>query len=538
MANTSVAGEETNHTGYARRNWTLGILSVALIIIGLDVTVLNVAIPTLQSELNATASQLQWIVNAYILVFAGVLLTMGSLGDRFGRRLAFQVGLIVFGTASVAAAVADTSAQLIVARAAQGVGGALIMPSTLSVIVDVFPREERAKAIGIWAGVAAIGIPGGMIAGGYLLEEFFWGSVFLLNVPVVIVAFVGSLLWVPESKDPSANSTDLVGAVLSMASLSALVYAIIEAPEQGWLAGVTIAGLIAAVVFGVAFVWYERRQENPMIDLTLFKNARLSASVTAIGIAFMAMLGTMFMLTQYLQFVQGYSPLDTGFRLVPMAMGFMVGAPTSAAFVARTNSRTVMTAGMIIVATAVGGMSLLEVGTAYWITGGLIFAMGLGMAQTMAPATDAVMAAVPEEQAGVGSALNDTVRQVGGALGVGIFGSILSSIYSSEMTSAVAGLPVQAAEAASNHVGAALQIASTLGGETAVSLASASREAFVSGTSTVYILAAIVSAVGVVFVWRYMPKFDIVPGATQDEVVETSGVKAGDLATATATVED
>jgi len=191
---------------------------------------------------------------------------------------------------------------------------------------------------------------------------------------------------------------------------------------------------------------------------------------------------------------------------------------------------------MIIVATAVGGMSLLEVGTAYWITGGLIFAMGLGMVQTMAPATDAVMAAVPEEQAGVGSALNDTVRQVGGALGVGIFGSILSSIYSSEMTSAVAGLPVQAAEAASNQVGAALQIASTLGGETAVSLASASREAFVSGTSTVYILAAIVSAVGVVFVWRYMPKFDIVPGATQDEVVETSGVTAGDLATAT--VED
>jgi len=538
MANISVAGAETNYTGYERRNWTLGILSVALIIIGLDVTVLNVAIPTLQAELNATASQLQWIVNAYILVFAGVLLTMGSLGDRFGRRLAFQAGLIIFGVASVAAAVADTSAQLIIARAAQGVGGALIMPSTLSVIVDVFPREERAKAIGIWAGVAAIGIPGGMIAGGYLLEEFFWGSVFFLNVPVVIVAFIGSLLWVPESKDPNANSTDLVGAVLSMASLSALVYAIIEAPEKGWLAGVTIAGFVAAVVFGIAFVWYERRQENPMIDLALFKNARLSASVTAIGIAFMAMLGTMFMLTQYLQFVQGYSPLDTGFRLVPMALGFMVGAPTSAAFVARTNSRTVMTVGMIIVAAAVGGMSLLEVDTAYWITGGLIFAMGLGMAQTMAPATDAVMAAVPEEQAGVGSALNDTVRQVGGALGVGIFGSILSSIYSSEMTSAVAGLSTQAAEAASNQVGAALQIASSIGGEAAVSLSAASREAFVSGTSTVYVLAAIVSAVGVVFVWRYMPKFDIVPVEASEETVETSGVKAGELVTATATVED
>ena len=296
MSNATLTGDALGNAGYARRNWTLGILSIALIIIGLDVTVLNVAIPTLQQELNASASGLQWIINAYILVFAGVLPTMGTLGDRFGRRLAFQAGLVVFGLASVAAALSESTAQLIIARAAQGIGGALIMPSTLSIIVDVFPRKERAKAIGIWAGVAAIGIPGGMIAGGYLLEEFFWGSVFLLNVPVVLLALAGSLFVIPESRDPGAKTIDWTGAGTSMVSLSALIYAIIEAPEKGWLSGVTLGGFAIAAVFAALFIWYEKRQEHPMVDLKLFKNARLSAAAGSIGIAFMAMLGMMFML--------------------------------------------------------------------------------------------------------------------------------------------------------------------------------------------------------------------------------------------------
>ena len=535
MSNATLTGDAHSNAGYAKRNWTLGILSIALIIIGLDVTVLNVAIPTLQAELNASASGLQWIINAYILVFAGVLLTMGSLGDRFGRRLAFQTGLVVFGIASVAAGLSENTTQLIIARAAQGIGGALIMPSTLSVIVDVFPREERAKAIGIWAGVAAIGIPGGMIAGGYLLENFFWGSVFLLNVPVVLVALIGSLVLIPESKDVNAKSTDVIGAIISMVSLSALIYAIIEAPEKGWLSSVTIAGFVIAVISGALFVWYENRQEHPMVDLKLFKNARLSASVGAIGIAFMAMLGMMFMLTQYLQFVQGYSPLDTGYRLVPMAMGFMVGAPTSAVLVSKFNSRTVMTFGMLLVAASVGSMALLDVETTYWLTGSLIFAMGLGMANTMAPATDAVMAAVPEAQAGVGSALNDTVRQIGGALGVGIFGSILSSIYASSMAGAVSGLPGQAADLASNQIGAALHVASTLPDEAGAALAVASKNAFIDGTSTVYVIAGIAALVGTVLVWRYMPAYDLAPG-TDEETVE-AGTSTGELATATARVD-
>lgn len=536
---SSTVAAERGNAGYAKRNWTLGILSIALIIIGLDVTVLNVAIPTLQAELQASASGLQWIVNAYILVFAGVLLTMGALGDRFGRRLAFQSGLVVFGLASVGAALSESTSQLIIARAAQGIGGALIMPSTLSVIVDVFPREERAKAIGIWAGVAAIGIPGGMIAGGYLLENFFWGSVFLLNVPVVLVALVGSLVVIPESRDENATSIDVWGAVISMISLSALIYAIIEAPEKGWLSGATLLGFATTVVFGGLFVWYELRQKHPMVDLKLFKNARLTASVSAIGIAFMAMLGMMFMLTQYLQFVQGYSPLDTGYRLVPMAMGFMVGAPTSAFLVAKFNSRTVMTFGMLLVAVSVGSMALLDVETTYWLTGSLIFVMGLGMANTMAPATDAVMAAVPEAQAGVGSALNDTVRQIGGALGVGIFGSILGSIYGSSMTSAVAGLPAQAADLATNQIGAALQVAGSLEGSAGGALALAARNAFIEGTSTVYVIAGIVAFVGMVGVWRYMPAYDLAPG-TDEETIDApvrTGELAGGLAVETARID-
>ena len=545
MSTTTVSGvvqsNGNGNAGYNRRNWTLGVLSIALIIIGLDITVLNVAIPTLQKELNASASGLQWIINSYILVFAGVLLTMGTLGDRFGRRLAFQAGLVIFGLASVGAAFADSTSQLIIARAAQGIGGALIMPSTLSVIVDVFPREERAKAIGIWAGVAAIGIPGGMIAGGYLLENFFWGSVFLLNVPVVIVALLGSFVLIPESRDPNAKSIDWVGASISMVSLSALIYAIIEAPEKGWLSGVTLAGFAIFAVFAALFVWYEQRQEHPMVDLKLFKNARLSAAVGSIGIAFMAMLGMMFMLSQYLQFVQGYSPLDTGYRLVPMAMGFMVGAPTSALLVGRLNSRTVMTGGMFLVAASVGSMALLDVETTFWITGSLIFVMGLGMANVMAPATDAVMAAVPESHAGVGSALNDTVRQIGGALGVGIFGSILSSIYASSMSDAVSGLPQGLADAASNQIGAALQIADSLEGSAGGELVVAAKNAFIDGTSIVYVISGVVALIGTVLVWRFMPKHDLVAGSAEAEreIAESTGVTGtAELATATVAIDE
>ena len=339
METTSTVAAVRSDKKYRQRYWTLGVLSISLIIIALDVTVLNVAIPTLQRELSASASGLQWIINAYILVFAGLLLTMGSLGDRFGRRRALQTGLVVFGLASLAAAYSQTSGQLIASRAAQGIGGAMIMPATLSIIVDVFPREERAKAIGIWAGVAALGIPLGMIAGGWLLENFWWGSAFLVNIPVVLIAFAAGGVLVPESRDPEARRIDLVGASISMLGLAALVYTIIEAPARGWADPLTLAGFAAAAILGIAFALYELRTHEPMLDIRHFRNSRLSVGAGSIGVAFMIMLGTMFLLTMYLQFVQGYSPLDTGIRLVPMAVGFMLGAPISASLVARIGTK-------------------------------------------------------------------------------------------------------------------------------------------------------------------------------------------------------
>jgi EmrB/QacA subfamily drug resistance transporter len=319
VANSLAANSQIEDKKCQRRYWTLGVLSVSLIVIALDVTILNVAMPTLQRELNASAAALLWIVNAYILVFAGLLLTMGALGDKFGRRRALELGLVILGAASFGAAIADNSDLLIVVRVVQGIGGALIMPSTLSILVDVFPREERAKAIGIWAGDAAIGIPLGMIVGGWLLESFWWGSVFLINIPVALAALVAGRFLVPESKDLTAPKLDLPAAAISMLGLSILIYTIIEAPERGWLDPLTLGGFAAMIVIGAEFAFYELRVQHPMLDVRLFRNTRLSAGVTAVGLAFMAMLGTMFIITQYFQFVRDYSPLNTGYRMAPMA---------------------------------------------------------------------------------------------------------------------------------------------------------------------------------------------------------------------------
>jgi MFS family permease len=277
--------------------------------------------------------------------------------------MALQTGMVIFGVASVAAGLADTSAQLIAARVGQGIGGALIMPSMLSVIVDVFPRDERPKAIGIWAGVAALGIPMGMVAGGWLIEQFSWGAVFLINAPVAVVALVAAQVLVPESKDPTARRIDLVGAGLSMATLTALIYTLIEAPGRGWLDPVTLAGFAGAVAGATAFVFYELRTSEPMVDIRFFRNPRFSAGATAVAVAFMAMLGLMFILTQYLQFARGYTPLETGIRFTPMALGFMLGAPSSALLVAKFGSKKVMGTGLMVVTAVMVGLSFVTIET-------------------------------------------------------------------------------------------------------------------------------------------------------------------------------
>ena len=375
--------------------------------------------------------------------------------------------------------------------------------------MDVFPREERAKAIGIWAGVAAMGIPLGMIAGGWLLQNYWWGIAFLINVPVVIVALVAGRFLVPESKDPVSRRIDLTGAAISMLGLSTLIYTIIEAPERGWLDPLTLAGFAGTLAIGAVFVLYELRTREPMLDVRLFRNARLSAGALSVGVAFMAMLGTMFILTQYLQFVRGYSPLDTGIRLAPMAVGFMLGAPISAMLVSRIGTKWTVTLGLIVLGASVRSLAVLDTTTAYWVVGAALVAFGIGGANTMAPATDAVMAALPDSKAGVGSALNDTTRQIGGALGVGVFGSTLNSIYSSNVTFAVSELPGEMAAAAKNSVGAALQVATSLEAAAGQSLVSAANNAFVEAGQVVFIVGGAVSIIGAAVALRYLPATDL-----------------------------
>src|SRR5918996_1205965 len=351
-------GSATEAAGYDRRWWALLVLCLSLVVIGMDNTILNVALPTLARDLRASASELQWMVDAYILVFAGLLLTMGAAGDRFGRKLALNAGLLVFVTGSVASAFAGSAEVLIASRAAMGIGGALIMPSTLSIITNVFPTSERGRAIGVWAGVAGLGIVLGPVAGGCLLEHFWWGSVFLVNVPIVALAILAGWPLVPESGDPAATPLDPVGAGLSIVALVSLVYGIIEAPSNGWDDPLILAAFGVAAVLAVAFLMWERRVEHPMLRIDFFRNPRFSAASGAITMVFFALFGTIFLLTQHLQFVLGYTPLEAGIRVTPVAV-LIVAAPLSARIVERIGTKIVVSTGLAIVA---GGLWWLSTG--------------------------------------------------------------------------------------------------------------------------------------------------------------------------------
>ena len=501
---------------YRWRWWILGILSMSLLIIGLDNTILNVAIPTLQRELDATASSLQWMVDAYVLVFAGLLLTMGALGDKFGRKRALQAGLIVFGLSSFFAAYAGTSAQLISARAFMGVGGALIMPSTLSILTDVFPREERGKAISIWAGVAGIGIGLGPLTGGLLLEHFWWGSVFFINIPIVLIALVSGLVLVPESQDPYPPPLDIPGAVLSISAVTTLVYSFIEASVRGWTDGLVITGFASGAILAGAFVFRETVAKHPMLNFAFFKNLRFSAGAAAIAIGFFALFGMVFGLTQYLQFVQDYTPLEAGLRMVPVALGIAVGAGFSHRLVGALGTNRVVAMGLIILAGVLVTITFWEPDTGYWIIGLTFFIIAFGMGNLMAPSTDAVMGAVPEANAGIASAMNDVTRQVAGAFGVAVIGSVINTVYSSRMVGAVASLPSGAAEAASDSVGMASQIASILPEPVVGGLRDSAKIAFTDALGIGVLVAAGVALIGSVLVARFMPPRHL-PVADQEE---------------------
>jgi EmrB/QacA subfamily drug resistance transporter len=497
---------------HGRRWYALIVLCLTLTIIGIDNSILNVALPTLarstgQGGLGASASELQWIVDVYVLVFAGLLLTAGALGDRFGRLRFLNIGLALFGAGSIVAASASSAGVLIGARALMGVGAACIMPATLSLITNIFTDpHERAKAIGAWAGVAAVGVGLGPLLGGLLIEHFSWGAVFLVNMPVVITALVLGFFLVPESRDPSAPKLDPLGSLLSILGLVSLVWAIIEGPSNGWTSTTVLGAFaLAVVMLGLFFVW-ELRCANPMLDLRFFENRRFSAASAAITLTYLALFGVVFLFTQYLQLVLGYSAVEAGAAMVPMAATMVVFAPRSPKLVRRFGTKRVVAGGMVLSASAALLMTLFQVDSPLWLVVAITLPLGLGLSNVMAPSTESIMGSLPRAKAGVGSAMNDTTRQVGGALGVALLGSIVSSLFGSKMHSALSGsVGAGVLARAEDSLGAALGVARTAPHAQAARIAAAAKESFVSSMHVSMFVAFAILVVGVIVVLLWLP---------------------------------
>jgi EmrB/QacA subfamily drug resistance transporter len=496
------------------RRWlTLVVLCFSLVVIIIDNSILNVALPTLskstsQGGLGAADSDLQWIVDSYVLVFAGLLLTAGALGDRFGRYRALTFGLAIFGVGSAMAAMATSSTELIAFRAVMGVGGAFIMPATLSIITNVFrDPQERGRAIGVWAGVSALGLAIGPVTGGFLLEHFWWGSVLLVNVPVVVGALVGGWFLVPDSRDPAAPRIDVPGALLSMAGLATLLWGLIEGPTKGWRSGEVLGAFAVGIALITAFLFWERHTDEPMLDVNFFRKPRFSAASGAITFTFMALMGTIFVLTQYLQSVHGFSPLKAGAVLIPMSAVMMVLAPMSARVVERVGTKLVLGSGLIVVSAALSLMSLFTVGTSTILIILVTMLMGAGMANVMAPATESIMGSLPREKAGVGSAVNDTTRQVGGAIGVALIGSLLASRYGGHVDSGLAGseLPARLVDRIGGNIQAGVSIGRDTPGAVGERIVSVAQDAFMSGMHLAVLVGAAITLVAAAGVFLWLP---------------------------------
>jgi EmrB/QacA subfamily drug resistance transporter len=505
---------------YERRWQALAVLCLSLLIVNLDNLILNVALPTLARELSATGSQLQWMVDAYVLIFAGLLLTAGAIGDRFGRKKTLFTGFAIFSLGSVGASLSGSANFLIAMRVVMGVGGALIMPSTLSILTNIFPPQERPRAIAYWTATVAVGIPTGPVLGGLLLEHFAWGSVFLVNLPIVVVAAIGGSLLVPESRDPTQKPLDPLGALLSIASLGTLVFAIIEAPDNGWTSVTTLGLFVAAGVLLVAFVWWELTRSRPLLDMSLFRKPAFSGAALSIALVFFALFASIFFVTQYLQFVLDYSPLAAGIRMTPVALGLVLGTILSTRSRPVVGTRIVVAAGLAVTAGGLAILATVSDTSGYTTVLLAFFVAGFGMGLTSAPATNSIMGSVPREQAGVASAINNITRPVGGALGVAILGSLLSTAYSSSMEAATASLPAATAGAARDSIGSATRAAGGLGGPEGHALLLAAQHSFIDAMSTAILVGVGVALAGAAIAAAFLP-------SRQREMAAESGPASG-----------
>lgn len=491
-----------------RRWYILGVLVVSLLVVVLDNTVLNVALKTIadpRAGLGATQSELEWSINSYTLVFAGLLFTFGVIGDRLGRKRILIAGMVMFGIASLLSAYAQDPAQLIWARAAMGLGGAAIMPQTLSIITNVFEPHERAKAIGIWAGAVGLGVAIGPMTGGVLLDSFWWGSVFLINVPVVVLGVIGMFFLVPESRNPVPGRLDPVGVLLSIVGLVTLSYGIIEGGEKAsWLEPVVVGPIAAGLLALALFVWYEARIDHPAFDVRLFRDPRMSAAVSAVGLVFFAASGVFFFSTFYMQSVRGLTPLQAGAMVLPFAAAQLVFSPLSAAMVKRFGAKAVCTMGMLLVVVALVGYQFIDQTSPLWVLGVIFLIQGSGMANVMPPVTESIMSALPREKAGAGSAINNTARQVAVALGVAILGSVVSSVYRNEMSEPLGGLPEGARHTAGESIGGTMAVAERMGAA-GQDLIAPAHAAFVHAMHTAAVASAVVAFIGALVVLRWMP---------------------------------
>ena len=486
-------------------------LLLAAFVITLDTTIVNVALPTLVRELDASNTQLQWVVDAFNLFFAATVLAAGSLSDRFGRKGMLLAGLVVFGLSSLVGGLMDSPERLIAARAVMGVGAAMVFPATLSLLTNVFTeRRERALAIGLWGAITGAAIALGPIVGGWLLEFSDWRSIFFAMTPIAAIAGVLVAGYVPTSRDPRAPRTDRAGFALSTATIGLLVYTIIEAPDQGWASTRTLAGFALTAVLAAAFVAWEQRTREPMLDLSLFRNPRFTAASGSVAISFFALSGFIFLVTQYFQFLKGYGPLSTGVRLLPVAITVAVSSILGTRLAVRIGTKLVVVAGLSSMAAFYLWVTTTTASTSYVTIAAQMVVLGTGMGLTSAPATEAIMGVVPKAKAGVGSAVNDATRLLGATLGVAVIGSIYASLYASRLTSDLPSrLPATVAPDTHGSVGAALTVAGELGhsGHPALAAAvhNAASSAFFHGFHTANYVSAGVAAAGALMALALLP---------------------------------
>ncbi|MCQ4128210.1 MFS transporter [Rhodococcus erythropolis] len=504
-----------NVTVQRRRTSRLSVLLVlcaATLAISLATTAINVALPSLALDFQANNRELQWIVDAYNLLFATFVLAFGSLSDRYGRKGALLLGLTIFGGGAVGASFADSSGQLIAWQAVMGLGAAFVYPTTLSILSNVFTeRTEKAKTIGIWGATTGVGVACGPILGGWLLEHFWWGSVFLALAAGAAIAIGVSAAVVTTSRDPSAPRIDVGGLVLSVLAVGTLVYTVIEAPEHGWISAATLGGFALAAALLFAMVMWERNQDEPMIDVQLFTNMRFTAASAAVTFAYFALFGFIFLISQYFQLVRGFGPLDTGLKFIPVAASIAVGSVLGTILAVRLGNKLIVTVGLALFSAAFLWISTLSESTSYTEIALQMIPLGLGLGLTAAPATEAIMGAAPPEKAGIGSGMNDATREVGGTLGVAIIGSVYASLYASSLSSsdAAQNLPDHVRSAVEESVGGAViaseQLRATGEHNTAQTISDVANHAFLDGLAAGSYVAAAVTALGALIAAAFLP---------------------------------